>query len=83
MSLEKRKSDEWTLPELARKLDISPITLYSWYEKGRLIADKTKVGSRIRLMIKADKTEIERLRSIRNEPRTWALHKRVDDAEAF
>jgi hypothetical protein len=77
MPSKKQKGDEWTLPELARKLDMSPITLYSWYQKGRLTAYKTKAGSRIRLMIKADETEIKRLRSIKKEPRTWALHKKV------
>jgi DNA invertase Pin-like site-specific DNA recombinase len=83
MASKRQKSDEWTLPELARKLDMSPITLYSWYQKDRLTAHRTKVGSRIRLMIKADETEIERLRSIRNEPRAWALHKRVENVEGF
>jgi DNA invertase Pin-like site-specific DNA recombinase len=76
-SLKKQKCDEWTLPELARKLDMSPVTLYSWYQKGRLTAYKTKLGSWTRLIIKADKTEIERLWSIRKKPRTWSLHKRV------
>ena len=80
-TLKVNRSNEWTLPELARKLDMPPVTLYSWLKNDRLTAKKVKIGSREQWLIQADKKEIRRLRSLRKKARTWALHKRVHDAK--
>lgn len=64
-----RETDEWTLPELAYCLEMPYPTLYSWLRKGHLKARHDK-GSE-QWFIWADANELNRLRSLRQAPRTW------------
>lgn len=75
-----RQRDEWTLKELARELEMPEITLYAWLQKGRLNARQEKQTGRSLWLIHADKTELERLRTLRKTPRTWAKHRHAAHA---
>jgi hypothetical protein len=64
-----RKTDEWTMPELAHTLDMPDPTLYSWLRKGHLKARRDKGSGQ--WLIRADARELERLRMLRQAPRVW------------
>lgn len=65
-------ADEWTLAALAAELNMPQVTLYSWVRKGRLQARKTD-EAQARWVIRADESEIKRLRERRTAPRSkWA-----------
>jgi DNA invertase Pin-like site-specific DNA recombinase len=66
-----RRAHEWTLPELALALDMPQQTLYAWQRKGHLTARQDRSESRPRWLIHADAAELERLRALREAPRTW------------
>ncbi len=74
-----KKSDEWTVPELAQKLEMSKVTLYSWLRKGKLKTRRARNSGFSIWLIHADETEIARLRSLKNQPRTWSEHIRVSE----
>ncbi len=76
-----KKSSEWTLPDLAEKLGMPPVSLYSWIKKGKLEARRAQEGGRCIFLIDADEAEIGRLQSLRNQPRTWSKHVRILDAQ--
>lgn len=76
-----KKTSEWTLPDLAEKLGMPHVSLYSWIKKGKLEARRVQKGGRYILLIDADDAEIARLRSLRNQPRTWSKHVRLLDAD--
>jgi hypothetical protein len=76
-----KKSSEWTLPDLAEKLGMPHVSLYSWMRKGKLEARRVQKGGRCILLIDADDTEIARLQSLRNQRRTWSKHIRLSDSE--
>ncbi len=67
-----RKPDEWTLKELAGKLEIPQPTLYAWICRGILNARLAKGSSRMVWMISADHKELARLRQLRRTPRVWS-----------
>lgn len=76
----RRNPDEWTLKELARKLDMPQITLYAWLRKGRFIARQENQTGRSVWLIEADKTELERLRALRKIPRIWVKQRQAAHA---
>lgn len=78
-----KKSSEWTLPDLAEKLGMPHVSLYSWIRKGKLEARRVQKGGRCILLIDADEVEIARLLSLRNQPRTWSKHVRLLDADGY
>lgn len=62
------KATEWLLPDLAAKLEMPPITLYSWICRGWVTARKTTKLPGV-WVIRADAVEIERLRTLRTARR--------------
>jgi DNA invertase Pin-like site-specific DNA recombinase len=66
-----REAHEWTLQELEQLLGIPEETLYAWLCQGRLTARQVTTASHPRWLIWADAGELDRLRTLRNTPRTW------------
>ncbi len=66
-----RQPNEWTLKELAGKLEMSESTLYAWLHRGNLKARQVKGPARTVWLIHADRQELARLRQLRAEPRVW------------
>ena len=64
-------ADEWTLQALAQTVGIPQETLYAWLRRGRLTARRDTSVSPPRWIIRADATELARLRAVRNAPHTW------------
>ena len=64
-----RQASEWTLPELARELDMPHPTLYRWLYKGDLKSRRDQGG--VQWLVWADDQELQRLRELRQAPRTW------------
>lgn len=75
------RQNEWTLRELALKLDMPHITLYTWLRRGELDAHKETRTGRDIWIIRANKSELARLRSLRTEPRTWSRHVRLTEEQ--
>jgi hypothetical protein len=69
-----KKANEWTIRELSQKLKMPEPTLYSWIKKGLVKSRRALVSGRTVLIINANRTEINRLRSLRSQPRTWSKH---------
>ncbi|HEV2254691.1 MAG TPA: recombinase family protein [Streptosporangiaceae bacterium] len=59
---------EWWLTDLARELDMSRITLYSWIQRGWATAHRHPDKSR-NWIVQADPDEVERLRALHQVPR--------------
>ncbi|MFD7445717.1 recombinase family protein [Streptomyces sp. NPDC059909] len=59
---------EWWLTDLARELDMSRVTLYSWVERGWVTAHRQPDPPRM-WVIHADPAEVERLRTLHLTPR--------------
>jgi len=74
-----KRSSEWTLRDLAAKLEMPHITLYSWITKGKLKTRRVEKGGQCILLIDADESEIARLKSLRNQQRTWSRHIRISE----
>jgi hypothetical protein len=74
-----RHPHEWLLGDLARKLDMPSVTLFSWVRKQWVRARQVSHRGRDIWLIWADETECERLRARRQQPRRWARHIRVGD----
>jgi hypothetical protein len=66
-----RAADEWTLQALAQAVGLPVETLYGWLRRGRLTARRDTSVSPPRWIIRADATELDRLRALRNAPQTW------------
>ena len=64
----KLKPAEWLLSNLAAKLSMPPITLYSWVCRGWVTARKTVEPHSV-WVIHANAAELERLRSLRTTRR--------------
>jgi DNA invertase Pin-like site-specific DNA recombinase len=64
-----RQADEWTLPELAYALEMPHPTLYAWLRKGQLQARHDQRSGQ--WLIRADASERQRLRALRQAPRIW------------
>jgi DNA invertase Pin-like site-specific DNA recombinase len=71
---QKLRANEWTLPALAERLGMSPITLNRWVRRGWAQARKVKSARPAGMWIVwADEAELERLAALRTAPRTrWA-----------
>jgi len=77
-----RKKDEYTMKELSQKLNIPTPTLYQWMKKGQLIARRdTQVFHKGIWLIQADKEEMKRLRGLREQPKQWIYHSRVEKVD--
>jgi DNA invertase Pin-like site-specific DNA recombinase len=72
-----KKTNEWTIRELSQKIGMPEPTLYSWVKKGRLKSQRVKSAGHTVLIITATKSDINRLRSLRKQPRTWSRHIRT------
>jgi DNA invertase Pin-like site-specific DNA recombinase len=66
-----RKPNEWTLKQLAGKLEMSESTLYVWLHRGKLNARQVKGLARTVWLVHADRQELARLRELRAELRVW------------
>jgi hypothetical protein len=64
-----READEWTLPELAYTLEMPHPTLYAWLRTGHLQARHDQGSGQ--WVIRADASELQRLRALRQAPRIW------------
>jgi DNA invertase Pin-like site-specific DNA recombinase len=69
-----KKSNEWTIRELSQKLQMPEPTLYSWITKGKLKYRRAQVSGKVVLIVSANRTEINRLRTMRKQPRSWSKH---------
>ena len=65
---------EWWLADLARALDMPPVTLYFWLKRGEVRARRQQVAHRIRWIVWADPTEVARLRQRHQRPAGAAAH---------
>jgi Recombinase/Recombinase zinc beta ribbon domain len=78
-----RAADEWTLQALAQTVGIPAETLYAWLRRGCLTARRDTSVSPPRWIIRADATELARLRALRHAPQTWqrsaVTHTSVED----
>jgi DNA invertase Pin-like site-specific DNA recombinase len=63
------EADEWTLPALAYTLAMPHPTLYAWLRKGHLQARYDPHAGQ--WLIRADTSELQRLRALRQAPRIW------------
>jgi DNA invertase Pin-like site-specific DNA recombinase len=66
-----RRSDEWTIGELARHIPVPEPTLYSWVQKRRLSSRAVRVGGRQLTLVHADEAAIATLRVVRATPPPW------------
>ncbi|MCF7996959.1 MAG: recombinase family protein [Chromatiaceae bacterium] len=66
-----RDAHEWSLPKLARTLEMPAVTLFSWLRKGWLQARQVPRGGHQQWLIWADDDELAHLRSRRQAPRRW------------
>jgi Recombinase/Recombinase zinc beta ribbon domain len=64
-----READEWTLPALASTLAMPHPSLYAWLRKGQLQARYDQGAGQ--WLIRADTSELQRLRALRQAPRLW------------
>jgi len=62
-------ADEWTLPALASTLAMPHPTLYAWLRKGPRQARYDQHAGQ--WLIRADTSELQRLRALRQAPRMW------------
>jgi DNA invertase Pin-like site-specific DNA recombinase len=65
----RRRRHEWTVTELARELEMPPITLYAWLRRGQLQARQVRHGARSVWLVHANAKEITRLRHQRARAR--------------
>jgi DNA invertase Pin-like site-specific DNA recombinase len=69
-----KKANEWTIRELSQKLEMPEPTLYSWITKGKLKSRRVIASGKAIWIASANRTEINRLRSLKKQPRTWSKH---------
>jgi len=73
-----RSSNEWTIQELSQKIGVAETTLRKWIKNGKLTARlDLNVSHKGVWLITADEQEIQRLVSLKNQPRQWIYHSRV------
>jgi DNA invertase Pin-like site-specific DNA recombinase len=65
------RADEWTIPDLAKHLEMPKPTLYTWVVQGRLRSRTVQAGGRQIRLVYADETTIASLRTIRATPPPW------------
>ena len=73
-----KETNEWTIEELAQKTNMPKITLYNWMKQGKVPGRKVYNGKCAIWLVSADENEIEKLKSLRNKPKTWPKHVFVD-----
>ncbi len=56
-----RQANEWTLAELAHRLDIPPPTLFAWLRRGRLRGRQVAHGAHVLWLIHADPQDLEQI----------------------
>jgi DNA invertase Pin-like site-specific DNA recombinase len=61
----RQDEQEWTLQELAGRLDVERQTIYGWLRRGRLHGRLAQVGGQRLWLVKLGEAELERLRSSR------------------
>jgi hypothetical protein len=66
-----RRTDEWTIGELAELLGMRESTLYNWVQQGRLRSRVIKVGAARAKLVHADAAEIAALQAILATPMPW------------
>lgn len=66
-----RRSDEWTIRELAEHIGVPEPTLYAWVQKGRLGSRLVRVGARHTILVHADDATVASLKAIRTTPLPW------------
>jgi DNA invertase Pin-like site-specific DNA recombinase len=75
----KLNSNEWTISELAKKLNMPEISLYAWLKKGKLSAKFNESVKPKQWVIFADESEIARLQKLRAQPKRWSKHIRINN----
>ncbi len=65
-----RRSDEWTLAELAHRLDIPQPTLFAWLQRGQLQGRQVPYGTRYFWLIQANEHALEQLQAKRTAAQT-------------
>ncbi len=77
------QKNEWTIYELADKLEMSPITLRQWLKQGKgkvpMRSIKCKRGNV--WLVYADKETIARLRALREETMMKQVHKKQSKSQ--
>jgi len=68
-AIPERQSDEWTLAELAHRLDVPPPTLYAWLRRGRLRGRQVPHAARSLWLIHADAQDLAQLQAWRTAAR--------------
>jgi hypothetical protein len=63
--------NEYWLPDLARRLKMPPVTLYSWVKRGYLNSRQLG-GSQGQYILWADQSELDRLHRLRIRHRGWS-----------
>lgn len=65
-----RRSDEWTLAELAHRLDRPQPTLFAWLQRGQLQGRQVPYGTRYFWLIQANEHALEQLQAKRTAAQT-------------
>jgi DNA invertase Pin-like site-specific DNA recombinase len=63
-----RRSDEWTINELAAEIGAPQATIYNWAQKGRLSSRSVEVQGTFHKLVTADAATIARLKAARATP---------------
>lgn len=71
--------DRWTLPSLARELEMPRVTLYTWVYRGWVKCHRSQRG---RWILWADAEELRRLQELRARPAGYYARRRWLDAAA-
>jgi len=66
-----RRSDEWTIRELAEKIGMPESTLYLWVQQRRLRSRVVPAGAGRNKLVHADAAAIEALKAVRMMPAPW------------
>jgi hypothetical protein len=72
------KTGEWWFGDLAHTLQLPHPTLYSWMRRGWINAKRLDIGQG-RWILWADEEELERLRRLRNCPKSWHCQPQAAD----
>jgi len=78
----RREKNELTFRELSEKTQIPEPTLYRWLQVGKLQARRDQSVSHQGVwLIKADAKEIKRLKGLKNQPKQWIYHSRIEKVD--
>jgi DNA invertase Pin-like site-specific DNA recombinase len=73
------KPGEWWFADLAHRLQLPHPTLYSWMRRGWVNARRLDLGPQGRWLLWADEDELDRLRRLRDCPRSWHSQRHAAD----